>query len=360
MSYAVGDKVSVKAGGRWHDAVVTKPPHKETGNYGVRFKVGTKTVNTVADPRTEMKTRTDEKVHTLRNPDIKPMGAPADKARAFDKVNARTGARKNRSVLKAMEKAKPDQEYFALDVSEDPDYTMVLVMKAGLYDHDYYGVNVLFYPDGRIEASTGDSLADKQWEKNKREIIKVAKKQLKTGAPMGDTDADVRAYHGAGDGDYSGYKDKKMNESKLTFKAFLLAEVKKVKEPGWYVCDHMDKPVSGPMQERGAKEEAEEMNAKHAEKHGKGDIAPFSAEYFSDYEIKRMSEGFGDEPDLTRSQKKALLKDFEGWSGGFTPDDCTAAQVREYLTHGLSKKLPHGPSKKYLEYIRNNGASNAP
>jgi hypothetical protein len=352
----------------------------------------------------------NEKVVTLKNPAIKPRGAPEDKARAFDKVNARTGARKNRSVLKAMEKAKPDQEYFALDVSEDPDYTMVLVMKAGLYDHDYYGVNVLFYPDGRIEASTGDSLADKQWEKNKREIIKVAKKQLRTGAPMGDTDADVRAYHGAGDGDYSGYKDKKMNEGKLTFKEFLLAEVKKIKEPGWYVCDHMDKPVDGPMQERGAKELAAEMNEKHAAKNGKGDIDPYSAEYFSDYEIKRMNEAsdakrlakqnveailkaktmvkwarkdceadptcekskaalvkakkklaaLTESDELSAAQKKALMADFEQWSGGFTPDDCDDAQVKQYIKSGMSADLPKEAAIAYLKYIADNGARNAP
>jgi hypothetical protein len=301
----------------------------------------------------------DEKVHRIGGPAEK-RGAPADKARAFDKVNPKTGARPSRSMLKKLEMSSRP-EFFALDVSEDPDYTMVLVLRSGVDDPEYYGVNVLFYPDGKVDAATGDAIADKQWKDHRAEIIRVAKGQLKSGAPMGDTDADVRAYHGAGDGDYSGYMDKKMNEDKMTFKQFLLAEVKKVKEPGWYVCDHMDKPVSGPMQERGAKEEAEEKNAAHAAKHGKGDIPPFSAEYFSDYDIKRMTESFGEgERDLTRSQKAALLKDFEGWSGGFTPDDCTAAQVREYLAHGISTKIPAGPAKKYLDYIRDNGASNAP
>jgi hypothetical protein len=65
----------------------------------------------------------------------------------------------------------------------------------------------------------------------------------------------------------------------------------KVKEPGWYVVDHMDKPVDGPYSEGNAKREAEEMSDEHEAKHGKGDIPAFDALYFSDYDIKRMNEG---------------------------------------------------------------------
>lgn len=176
----------------------------------------------------------DEKVYRIGGPAEK-RGVPVDKARAFDKVNPKTGARPNRSMLKKLEMSRRP-EFFALDVSEDPDYTMVLVLRSGVDDPEYYGVNVLFYPDGL------------------------------------------------------------MNQAVEILKASGINEAKKIKEPGWYVCDHMDKPVSGPMQERGAKEEAEEMNAKHAEKHGKGDITPYSAEYFTDYEIKRMNNGAQNAP----------------------------------------------------------------
>lgn len=101
----------------------------------------------------------------------------------------------------------------------------------------------------------------------------------------------------------------------------VMAESKaiKIKEPGWYVVDHMDKPVDGPMQERGAKELADEMNEKHAAKHGKGDIDPYSAEYYSDYEIRRMNESQmiddadvdGDENEfvgISSSGKKLIVK----------------------------------------------------
>ncbi len=46
--FPVGTKVKAKVGDRWLDAVITKPPHPKTGNYGIRFKVGTKTTNYLA------------------------------------------------------------------------------------------------------------------------------------------------------------------------------------------------------------------------------------------------------------------------------------------------------------------------
>ena len=60
----------------------------------------------------------------------------------------------------------------------------------------------------------------------------------------------------------------------------------KVKEPGWYVVDHMERAVEGPMQERGAKERAEELSGDV----GDGDIPAFDASYFTDYVIRRMNE----------------------------------------------------------------------
>lgn len=49
--YSVGEKVETLVGGRWIPATITKPPHKETGNYGVRFVVGKKTMNYVSSPK---------------------------------------------------------------------------------------------------------------------------------------------------------------------------------------------------------------------------------------------------------------------------------------------------------------------
>ena len=68
------------------------------------------------------------------------------------------------------------------------------------------------------------------------------------------------------------------------------AKAFKVREPGWYVVDHMDKAVDGPYSEGNAKKEAKEMSKEYAAKHGKGDMAAFDAIYFSDYDIKRANE----------------------------------------------------------------------
>lgn len=79
----------------------------------------------------------------------------------------------------------------------------------------------------------------------------------------------------------------------------------KVREPGWYVVDWVDTPVAGPFTETGAREEAEEMNTKFKKQRArnsaeagrgprasdvKGDISAFDVTYFSDYDIRRMSE----------------------------------------------------------------------
>lgn len=50
VTYQVGEKVMTLIGGKWLSATITKPPHAETGNYGVRVKHGTKTINTVSSP----------------------------------------------------------------------------------------------------------------------------------------------------------------------------------------------------------------------------------------------------------------------------------------------------------------------
>ena len=64
--YSVGDKVQTLIGGKWLPAVITKPPHKETGNYGVRIKHGKKTINTVSSLE-QLKPLQEADEHTGRN-----------------------------------------------------------------------------------------------------------------------------------------------------------------------------------------------------------------------------------------------------------------------------------------------------
>lgn len=121
-----------------------------------------------------------EKVHTIHHQSIKPRGAPEDKARAFDKVNPKTGARPNRSVIKQMEKKARDNEFFGIDAEEQDDYTMCLVMsQTNSDDRNYYGVNVLFYKGGKIDAAIADAKSEKEWKSNRGLIIKAARAFLK-------------------------------------------------------------------------------------------------------------------------------------------------------------------------------------
>jgi hypothetical protein len=332
VTYAVGDKVMTMIGGKWLPAVITKPPHKETGNYGVRVKAGTRTINTVSSTD-QLKKSIDEKVHRIGG-DAEKKGAPTDKARAFDKVNPKTGARPNRSVLKQLEKMRSnDQDYAAMDISEDPDYTMVLVAGGQTEPYladgeEYYGVNVLFYPSGKVDAATADKASDWQWKHHKDKIIAAAKKALKKhdvdiyrgGKPMkeskqpfkigqrvkvdvsgwkranqkSDGIGKVQSYEGDGmvvklldspgianellvyPDDYS--KISALKEGMMTFKEFLLTEGDKI---GWYV-EKDDKTVAGPF--------TTEDQAQTICKNKGGDAEGFTVSYVSDYDEKRMNE----------------------------------------------------------------------
>lgn len=198
-----------------------------------------------------------EAVHRLPGPSHK-KGAPEpwERARAFDKVNPKTGARPDRSVLRNRDSEKG--KYYAIEFSDEEDFIMVRVEGDGKEfsygksvpygkDHEkdpwteYYGVNVLFFPDGTIDAHTSDPTSKKQWAKDKDKIIKVAKDSLKdkdlpamydglggksvkrgTGKLSFDPDSKADREHS----DYHGYHDKKTNEGKLSFKEFLLVESK--------------------------------------------------------------------------------------------------------------------------------------
>jgi hypothetical protein len=283
----------------------------------------------------------DEKVHRVGGPAAK-QGAPLVKARAFDKVNPKTGARPDRSFLRGYHggPAEGKGKYVGLEYADEGDFISVIVIRDDVPltygnrkkdpNDEYNGINVLFFPDGKIDVDTYDVTSKRQWLKDKDKIIAAAKDALKDKDLPGQYDGlggkevkrgssklsfDVDSHVLRGDDSKSRHHsdekhDKKKYEGKQTFKQFLLAEAKKIKEPGWYVVDHIDEPVDGPMQERGAKELADEMNEKHAAKHGKGDITPYSAEYYTDYEIRRMNEAVGksDAKRLASQNAEAIMK----------------------------------------------------
>jgi hypothetical protein len=162
------------------------------------------------------------RTHVLRTPDVKPRGAPEVPARAFQHPN------KDHSELKKRHAG----HYGAIEFSDEGDYVMVLVMSGGDHPAEYYGVNVLFYPNGKITASTSDKLAASQWKNDKDEIIKIAKASLKDEKLPG-------IYHGLGGHENLRGKGKlsvDVKEGKLSFKEFLLTEAKAL------TIQSMDKP----------------------------------------------------------------------------------------------------------------------
>lgn len=133
----------------------------------------------------------DEAVYTIRDPNIKPRGAPRDKARAFDKVNPRTGERPDRSYLKGYHggEATGKGKYIALEFADEGEFISVIVIRDDVPltyhqpkrdpNDEYNGINVLFFPDGKIDGDTYDLQSKRQWLKDKEKIVAVAKKALK-------------------------------------------------------------------------------------------------------------------------------------------------------------------------------------
>ena len=74
--------------------------------------------------------------------------------------------------------SESSSKFVATDISLDPDMIMCLVMGDDEGADNYYGVNVLFMENGKVEMSTADKVADEQAAKHKDEIIKVAKAEV--------------------------------------------------------------------------------------------------------------------------------------------------------------------------------------
>lgn len=133
-----------------------------------------------------------EKIHSLPGTSHK-RGAPTghNRARAFDKVNPKTGARPDRSFLKGYHgtRGTGQGKYFGLEYADEGDFISVIVMRDDVEptysskkkdpNDEYNGINVLFFPDGKIDANTYDVQSKRQWMKDKDKIVAVAKAALK-------------------------------------------------------------------------------------------------------------------------------------------------------------------------------------
>jgi len=52
---------------------------------------------------------------------------------------------------------------------------------------------------------------------------------------------------------------------------------------------------------------------------------------------------------LSASDKKKILADFEKWSGGFSPSDCTPEECEKYARHGVSSEFKTADVLKFLK-----------
>lgn len=103
-------------------------------------------------------------------------------------------------------------------------------------------------------------------------------------------------------------------EHYLDKKNLFEGKVIKVKEPGWYVVDHMDRAVEGPMQEGAARRAAAEMTDEVHSKGGKGDIPAYDVLYFTDYEIRRAKERAYESVEVSESRtEKQWFKTRSDW-----------------------------------------------
>lgn len=149
---------------------------------------------------------------TIKNPSIKPRGAPEEKARAFDKVNPKTGARPNRAVLGSTGKVKGAGKYHAVEFADEGDFISVLVMRDDIEYRDrakdpndvYQGIYVVFTPNGKISGDTMDVTSKRQWIADKDKIVAAAKAGLK--------DEGLSHYY-----DGLGGKEAKRGKGKLSF-----------------------------------------------------------------------------------------------------------------------------------------------
>lgn len=148
-----------------------------------------------------------EKVHTLPNHGIPKRGAPEpwERARAFDKPGT------DRSVLR---NSKGKGKYFALEYADEGEFISVIVVRDDIEmtyhtpkkdpNDEYNGINVLFFPDGKVSFDTYDVQSKRQVMKDKDAILKAAKEGLK--------DADLPGQY-----DGLGGKSVKRGTGKLSF-----------------------------------------------------------------------------------------------------------------------------------------------
>ena len=181
-----GEYLTDEAGNEWEFISVTKDGKKLTiARNGKKQDVSPSKFGADIRPKGGATVNEAGRTFTIKNDTIKPRGAPEVKARAFDKVNPKTGARPDRSVLGTTGKGLG--KYFALEFADEVDFITVHVVRDDVELRDrakdpndnYEGIHVIFTPDGKISGDTYDVTSKRQWVADKDKIVAVAKAALK-------------------------------------------------------------------------------------------------------------------------------------------------------------------------------------
>lgn len=222
--------------------------------------------------------RVDEagRVHRLGDARGAKGSTPAARARAFDKPGT------NRGTLPS---TTGKGKYHAIESSDEGDFTQVLVMKDNVDTSKYHGISVNFMKNGRVSKSIADRTAQEQWDKDEAVIVATARQHL---------------------------KKKQTNESKTTFKAFILREA----AAGWYVMKGGES-VAGPY--------TSQDQADGIAKNKGGDAEGFTSEYVD----ASTAQSGAAKPDAGGTQPTASMPVPEGLS------DDVAAVKKVFNDKGL-------------------------
>lgn len=210
-----------------------KTGKERQGSIYFTMSIRSDTIEDFEEKKFTNESRLSEKVFTLPDPGVKKGGAPAEKARAFDKRGT------NRSVLHQLGKGKWIGIEFTTEENEDGEEEIqILMMRDDIepYEgkHPYYGINVVFKRDGTVfgAAASGDPIASRQWSREKRAIVEAAKKALDDPSLPGMYDGmggkSVKRGKGKLPFDVTDHKLKE-SVTHITFKEFLLAEAARPK-----------------------------------------------------------------------------------------------------------------------------------
>jgi TusA-related sulfurtransferase len=160
-----------------------------------------------------------------------------------------------------------------------------------LHDEQINEIFGFFNNDAKLEKLKAEKERLKAERAAKGKAIDRALMNMKNGKKLGViSDDDIAASMNDKDRkfidkmDHAAMDNRKKDLKDLEINGSEVPKVIKLEHPGWYVINHDKKAVRGPFQTGEAKRISDEMNAKSTGK-------KYDTAYFSDTDIKKMTEG---------------------------------------------------------------------